>query len=204
MARPSTVSTEKILEVALELFLEKGFDVPTAEIARAAGISEGSIFKRFPTKQELFVAAMGSGLPAWTEAIPKLGEEQPVAENLRQIMMLGISAFEKAMPRMMLLWSQRNAPSPVELHSQPNSMPRRVLEGLTKYFEIENERGRLRCQSPEIAARLIMGSVANYVFVRMIGIQVRAPMDLETYVTEVIETLMNGMRPTTSESEGAR
>lgn len=195
MARPSTVSTEKILEVALELFLDKGFDVPTAEIAKAAGISEGSIFNRFATKQELFLAAMGSGLPNLPEAIPEIGREQPVEENLKKIMRMGIEVFEKAMPRMMLLWSQRKAPSPIELHAHPNSMPRRVLEGLTKYFEIESERGRLRCQSPEIAARLIMGAVANYVFVRTVGIQVRAPIDLNTYVSEVIQTLMNGMRP---------
>ncbi|MBW2734510.1 MAG: TetR/AcrR family transcriptional regulator [Deltaproteobacteria bacterium] len=201
MARPSTVSTEKILEVALELFLERGFDVPTAEIARTAGISEGSIFNRFSTKQELFIAAMESGSPNWADLIPSLDPAQSVEEILSKIMTVGISALEQSMPRMMLLWSQRKAPSPMEIHARTDSMPRRVLEALTTYFETENQRGRLHCQRPEIAARLIMAAVANYVFIRTLGIQVREPMEVHTYVCEVIQTLLNGMRSGVASAE---
>ena len=56
MGRPAIVDTEDLLRVAREIFLAQGFAVPTATIARAAGISEGSIYKRFATKEDLIAS----------------------------------------------------------------------------------------------------------------------------------------------------
>ena len=43
-----------ILREATRLFAEKGYDAtPVAEIARAAGVSEGAIFRHFETKEDL-------------------------------------------------------------------------------------------------------------------------------------------------------
>ncbi|MCU1279386.1 MAG: Transcriptional regulator, TetR family protein, partial [bacterium] len=58
MARPTTISDESILEAARAVFLEHGLAATTAEVAKRAGVAEGSIFKRFATKAELFKAAM--------------------------------------------------------------------------------------------------------------------------------------------------
>ena len=59
MARPTIIRTEQIVETARLLFLEHGYTLSTASIARKLNISEGSIFKRFKTKDALFAAAMG-------------------------------------------------------------------------------------------------------------------------------------------------
>ncbi|NNN34515.1 TetR family transcriptional regulator [Streptomyces sp. S3(2020)] len=45
---------ETVSEIAIRLFLEKGFDaVPVAEIAAAAEISKPTLFRYFPTKEDL-------------------------------------------------------------------------------------------------------------------------------------------------------
>ena len=62
MGRPVHISKERILAAARSVFLEHGFSASTAKVAQAAGVSEGSIFKRFPTKEALFVAAMAAPL----------------------------------------------------------------------------------------------------------------------------------------------
>jgi AcrR family transcriptional regulator len=46
-----------ILDVLVPLIVEKGGDVSTREIARAAGIAEGTIFRVFPDKRSLMLAA---------------------------------------------------------------------------------------------------------------------------------------------------
>lgn len=43
----------KILTVAMEQFSVHGFSVPTTDISKAAGLSHGSIFLHFKTKEEL-------------------------------------------------------------------------------------------------------------------------------------------------------
>ena len=43
-----------IAETAMRLFVERGFDaVPVAAVARAAEVSEATVFNYFPTKEDL-------------------------------------------------------------------------------------------------------------------------------------------------------
>jgi AcrR family transcriptional regulator len=57
--RITTERKQQILEAAMAVFSEKGFAAATtAEIARAAGIAEGTIYNYFPSKRELFIAVI--------------------------------------------------------------------------------------------------------------------------------------------------
>lgn len=50
---------QQILDAALEVFSRKGFALATtAEIAREAGVAEGTIYNYFPSKRELFIAVI--------------------------------------------------------------------------------------------------------------------------------------------------
>jgi AcrR family transcriptional regulator len=50
-----------IADAARRLFVERGFDAVTvAEVARAAEVSEGTVFNYFPTKEDLFYSGMDS------------------------------------------------------------------------------------------------------------------------------------------------
>ena len=46
----------QILEAAAAAFADGGLDVPVAEIARRAGVGPGTLFRRFPTKDDLVIA----------------------------------------------------------------------------------------------------------------------------------------------------
>jgi AcrR family transcriptional regulator len=68
---------QDILESALKIFAEKGYNgSTTAEIARAAGVAEGTIFRHFSTKKELLNAVLE---PKILEGLIKLDKEH--AEN---------------------------------------------------------------------------------------------------------------------------
>src|ERR1019366_9961665 len=58
MARTKSISDEELLRIARDVFVEAGFAVSTKSIARRAGVSEGVLFQRFSTKEDLFFAAM--------------------------------------------------------------------------------------------------------------------------------------------------
>ena len=47
---------ERILAAASELFAESGADLSVDEIARRAGVGHATVFRRFPTKEDLVVA----------------------------------------------------------------------------------------------------------------------------------------------------
>jgi AcrR family transcriptional regulator len=48
----------RILAAASDVFAERGLDASTAEIARRAGVGEATLFRRFPTKDDLIVAIL--------------------------------------------------------------------------------------------------------------------------------------------------
>ncbi len=50
---------ERIVAAAMEVFAERGLDASTAEIAARAGVGEATLFRRFPTKDDLITAIIG-------------------------------------------------------------------------------------------------------------------------------------------------
>lgn len=58
MARPKTISDTDLLGIARNVFRERGPNATTRDVAAAAGLSQAALFKRFKTKEELFLAAL--------------------------------------------------------------------------------------------------------------------------------------------------
>ncbi|MEV6848984.1 helix-turn-helix domain-containing protein [Actinoplanes sp. NPDC051411] len=49
---------EALLAAARELFAELGADAPLEEVARRAGVGQATLYRRFPTREHLFVAIL--------------------------------------------------------------------------------------------------------------------------------------------------
>src|ERR1700741_4256892 len=47
---------QRLLEAAADAFCERGLDVGVGEIAQRAGVGRGTLFRNFPTKQDLIAA----------------------------------------------------------------------------------------------------------------------------------------------------
>ena len=52
----------RVLETAYETFAAEGLSVPIDEIARRAGVGAGTVYRHFPTKEDLFRAVVESRL----------------------------------------------------------------------------------------------------------------------------------------------
>ena len=48
----------RVLEVAYEVFAAEGLGVPIDEIARRAGVGAGTVYRHFPTKEDLYRAVI--------------------------------------------------------------------------------------------------------------------------------------------------
>jgi AcrR family transcriptional regulator len=84
---------ELIADTARRLFAERGFDAVTvAEVARAADVSEGTVFNYFPTKEDLFYAGMHAFEGELVEAVRRRPAGQSV---LRAFETLALSGAER-------------------------------------------------------------------------------------------------------------
>jgi AcrR family transcriptional regulator len=85
MNRPIQHKPEKILEAARSVFLREGVSVSTAKIAAAAGVSNGTLFNFFPTKQALIDALYVSLKTSLAEAVGEIDSKEPIEDRMRHI-----------------------------------------------------------------------------------------------------------------------
>ena len=72
MGRPPLVSRDEMIAAARDVFRREGLSASIRDVAAVAGISEAAIFKRFPTKAALIIAAMAPPRPDIPELLAPL------------------------------------------------------------------------------------------------------------------------------------
>ncbi|MFE0510832.1 TetR/AcrR family transcriptional regulator [Streptomyces sp. NPDC058964] len=70
----------RLLDVATDVFTTRGVGTPTEEIARAAGVGVGTLFRHFPTKEALLEAVMVRRLESTAAQTAQLAAESEPAE----------------------------------------------------------------------------------------------------------------------------
>jgi AcrR family transcriptional regulator len=192
MARPQSITDEEILEAAREVFLEHGIQAPTSAIAEHAGISEGTIFRRYETKDQLFHAAMGiPHAPDWFAQAEELQGHEDVEEALTQLGFGMVDFFSDMIPKMSMLMSC-GAPGPHMFKGNSNAPPIRAIRTLTQFFAAHQKAGRLQDFDPEIGARMFLGAIFHFCFSEVSGINQFAPMPQKTYIRGVVDTILRG------------
>ena len=188
MARPPSISNQQILDAARAVFLAHGLSkASTVEIARRAGVSEGSIFNRFPTKDILFQAAMDEAQPPALTLSRFVGQGD-VRKNLNRITVESIHFLGQLLPKLMMCWSERELAGGTRVRTRP----RQVLHALTRFFKEEKALGRL-AGDPEIAARIFMGAVWNYCFLQTVTGD--RSMSVQTFARRLVAGLWRGIAP---------
>ena len=136
---------EMIVDAALPLLLEHGERVTTRQIADAAGIAEGTIFRAFDDKDDVIAAVVAKAIdPAPLEAeLLAIDMSQPFEKCLD-------AAIVAIQLRVIDVWRLLSSVGP-RFHDREKS-PRPPLVGLVRLFEAHRE--RLSVKPTEAAKRL--------------------------------------------------
>lgn len=136
---------EMIVDAALPLVLEYGERVTTRQIADAAGIAEGTIFRAFDDKDDLIVAVVAKAI----DAGPLEAElhKIDVTQSLEKCLDAAVAAIQL---RVIDVWRLLSAVGP-RFHDTSSS-PKPPLQGLVRLFEAHRE--RLGVKPTEAAKRL--------------------------------------------------
>jgi AcrR family transcriptional regulator len=163
--RPPVISTERLLQVAREVFLELGIRATTSEVAARAGIAEGTIFHRFKSKEELFRAAMNfdpDQVIAIVEGLAASAGRGDLRQNLVGVAQRFLEFGHIAMPVMMMSWSNPESQLCAERTSERRSRYERTIGALSGFFATEMSAGRLRRADPEVMSRMLIGSLHHF------------------------------------------
>jgi AcrR family transcriptional regulator len=159
MGRPPKISNEAILDAARQVFWDHGMEASTANIAQKAGISEAAIFKRFSTKQDLFMAAIGiDSHPAWVKILEKGQPRQDFKVELTEIMHEMLAFYQDMTPRVLMMM----APLALLRSKQFVPPPIRDYQLISKFLDHAIALGYVRDCDTRMIAHLIVGTVNHY------------------------------------------
>jgi AcrR family transcriptional regulator len=83
---------ERILEVAKEAFTRSGADTSLDDIAKQASVGPGTLYRHFPTREELLVAVYRTEMEKLAAAEQKLAATLPPIDALRAWLLLFVDA----------------------------------------------------------------------------------------------------------------
>jgi AcrR family transcriptional regulator len=195
------ISSERLLEVAREVFLELGFRATTAEVAKRAGVAEGTIFHRFNSKEQLFRSAMNfdpEEVLAFVESLPSRAGRAPIRHTLIEFAEQFMRFGRVALPVMMMSWSNPDA----ELCGARGARYKRVLQAVSGYFQAEMRGGRLRAANPEVPARMLLGSLHQFCMSELFS-RDASGLSLTEFAAEVVDVLLMALAPTLTAVDAA-
>lgn len=198
MGRPPTVDDRRILEVAREVFLKKGVNASTTEVARKAGVSQASIFKHFQTKQRLFLAAMQVERERqdWVGHFENKRREAGLEEALVDLGVRVLHFFMQVLPVAMVAWSNRGELGISKGFLDSHVSPSRVAQPLIELLEREMRAGRVRRHEPWLVLRTFIGSMQSYALINhLFKGALGPPFTPEEYVRGVVGVLWRGLSP---------
>lgn len=187
---------ERIIAAAIDVIAERGIAAATTkEIARAAGVSEGSLYNHFANKTALIGATMGELAgelrQAMTALLGRVGEAT-VEENLATVALAAIDFYFRILPFNGPVLGDPQVLAQIRRETPEIGVgPLRGHEVLTAYLAAEQNVGRVAASArPVYLASALMGACHQYAFLRLMAdsAQIEAaglPIDAEKYAREV-------------------
>lgn len=181
--------------MAREVFLERGIRATTLEVAERAGVSEGSLFHRFRTKEALFRSAMNLDREEMTrrflETLRSM-EGEGLREGLEQFATQLLEIGRVAIPLMMMNWSNPEACA----EGDHKVAYRGLLLGVINHFEGQIQKGALRRVDAEVLARMFLGAIHHYCMVRAFAPEAPHVVVPESmFVRGLVDILLEGAGP---------
>jgi AcrR family transcriptional regulator len=194
---------KQILDAAIEIFGGKGLDNATMdEIAQAVGISKGTIYLYFKSKDEIFdtILAERSYMPLLIDSIDytKISTESAdfsLQSFLEDISNNFLGAMDKYYPlfRMVLADAHRY---PVQSEHVYNNFILKANKMCADFLIAQSKAGRIRTlESPLITARCFMGMLLIYFLSQgILGGKKFLPIDHKVWVKEAVRLFLEGVQ----------
>ncbi|NPC57261.1 TetR/AcrR family transcriptional regulator [Caenimonas soli] len=189
----------ELLDAALDLFVEKGFAATRAEeVAARAGVSKGTLFLYFPSKEELFKAVVRENISGrfkeWNEEFQAF--EGTTADMVRYCMKVWwerVGATKASGITKLIISEARNFPDLAAFYQREVIKPAQDL--IRRILQRGVDRGEFEVRDMEYATFSI---TAPMIFLIMMKHSLGAcmpqdhPLDPERYIASQVETLLQG------------
>ncbi|MEO1350691.1 MAG: TetR/AcrR family transcriptional regulator [Cyanobacteria bacterium J06635_15] len=183
----------KILNAAQRLFAKRGYGgTTTRDLAQAAGVAEGTLFRHFENKKAILVAVATQG---WVEILTDLltelsemGSYKAVAQVMRR-RMLNLSKNVDMM-RVCFMEAQFHPELREQIQTEVIAKMTDVAEA---FFQTAMERGIYRPMNPRIVARIFLGMFTVAGFSQDTFSDTASPQEMKELAETLADIFLNGV-----------
>lgn len=200
--QPLTDKQKQILASAIEMFSRKGYAATsTSEIAKKAGVAEGTIFRHYKTKKELLLFIVS---PVMTRVVAPfiihdlnkvLHKNYETVESFVRAFLFNRKAFiDNNLPMLKILLQE--IPFHDDLREQfIKQVAGKPVEKMKEVIQHYQQKGQIRDDFPPATIiRLAGSSIASYLLTRYV-IAPKEEWDNEVEIDRTIDYIMRGIGP---------
>ena len=192
---------ERIIDAARAVMLNKGLvRATTKEIARAAGVSEGTIYNYFASKEDLFLCTLTqlrSGFVTLVRGLHERAGSGTVSSTLSSVAQSALEFYGEAIPMGASFFADPDLLARHrELLSERGAGPQRANEAVASYLRAEQRLGRVRGDAdPEAIAYMLLGALYQYVYWRQFLGRPQQPDADDRFIAGILATLDHALAP---------
>ena len=193
--RNSQATREKILATTVELFSQKGFyNTSTLEIAKKAGIAEGTVFKHFGAKKNLLFALVDEINTEEISSLLKEATENKTGMILKDFLKKHKSLIQNNFPKFkVIIYEAQFIPELKEKFIEEVAL--KIFSPLENFINKKISEGEFKNKNPQIVSRAFVGMIISFIAWQDIlkAEDYKNFEDIEV-IEEVVEIFLDGIR----------
>jgi len=176
----------KVRDAAVALFAQKGVRATTVkDIARSAGVSEGALYRHWPSKEELAADLFAAEYTAMSQSLRDAAGSGPAPERLRRVIGHAFQLVEDAPDRARFLLLSQHESLPLVPKGQET--PVDVIGGIVADGIAE---GSIVPADREALAHIVIGAIVLNLQSQVYG---RQTAPLTALAGSIADALLNGI-----------
>jgi AcrR family transcriptional regulator len=183
MTRPITKKPE-VVDAALTLFMRKGIKATTTrDIALRAGISEGTIYRHFDSKEELAEVVFEESLVYFARFLKGYLKNSREPREMLEAYIEGMFEFGRREQRRYAFIMSAHQ-TELKRHSRERMKPKQML---AKILQLGQRRGVFRKIDVQLVCAMVMGTIMQTIFYLKSG---RIAVNYDAVIAEVRNTCL--------------
>jgi AcrR family transcriptional regulator len=187
--------SQSIINAASSLFIEEGYQVNMAEVARRAGVAKQTVYTHFKTKENLFEAAIVNLIEPLRQLLEP--DHRSIRESLEAYGMSHVGGWLDAstadLSRRLIAEAARFPDAAQTLYLNTSEA---IQQQLAMRLEAAATRGEVRIEDSSVAAELLVGMLFGMdADRRRMGMPLRDAARREAWVKHAVDVFLRAHAP---------